>query len=123
MQLRFSQGDIYAPNDLTMEELKMRRSKRRNVKDVFDVLGVNPMTLYKVRELWEVRGGYDGQRTNGSRALRTTRCSESMSPPWDGLPTRKRRGCGLSTSGGWRRLSAVPWVSVSSHLPIATPSS
>jgi hypothetical protein len=48
-QLRFQQGDIYAPNDLTMEELRARRKNRRPVKDAFDVLGINPLTQYKVR--------------------------------------------------------------------------
>jgi hypothetical protein len=48
-QFRFQPGDVYAPNDLTMEELRARRSNRRPVKDAFDVLGINPITQYKVR--------------------------------------------------------------------------
>jgi len=48
-QQRFVPGDIYAPNDLTMEEFTARRSNRKPVRDAFDLLGINPLTQYKVR--------------------------------------------------------------------------
>jgi hypothetical protein len=45
----FKHGDTYAPNDLTMEELRTRRLRgRRPVRDAFDVLGLNPLSQYKV---------------------------------------------------------------------------
>ena len=47
-QFKFMPGDVYAPNDLTFEELNARRSNRRPVKDAFDVLGINPLTQYTV---------------------------------------------------------------------------
>lgn len=44
----FKHGDTYAPNDLTMEELRTRRLRgRRPVRDAFDVLGLNPLSQYK----------------------------------------------------------------------------
>lgn len=46
---RFRQGEMYSPHDLTIEEMKKRRMERRkNFRDVFDVLGVNPIDEYKV---------------------------------------------------------------------------
>lgn len=47
-QIRFNPGEVYAPNDLSMEEFKARRGNRRPVKDAFDLLGVNPIKEYKV---------------------------------------------------------------------------
>lgn len=47
-QNKFMPGDVYAPNDLTLEELNARRSNRKPVKDAFDVLGINPLTQYTV---------------------------------------------------------------------------
>ncbi|KAI5815070.1 ribosomal protein S18 [Pyronema omphalodes] len=46
-QFRFMTGDIYAPNDLSMQELERRRGNQRPVRDAFDILGINPMTQYK----------------------------------------------------------------------------
>ena len=46
---RFRQGEMYSPHDLTIEEMKKRRMERRkNFRDIFDVLGVNPVDEYKV---------------------------------------------------------------------------
>ncbi|KAI5857950.1 ribosomal protein S18 [Tricharina praecox] len=46
-QQRFVAGDVYAPNDLTMEELNARRGNRKPVRDAFDLVGINPITQYK----------------------------------------------------------------------------
>lgn len=47
-QHRFIQGDIYSPTDLSWEALRARRSQRKLMKDTFDMLGINPLTQYKV---------------------------------------------------------------------------
>ncbi|KAI5776634.1 37S ribosomal protein S18 [Geopyxis carbonaria] len=46
-QIKFQPGDIYAPNDLSMEELKARRGNKKPAKDAFDLLGLNPIKEYK----------------------------------------------------------------------------
>lgn len=51
-QFRFMTGDIYAPNDLSMQELERRRGNQRPIRDAFDILGINPMTQYKVCFGW-----------------------------------------------------------------------
>ncbi|KAK5103219.1 hypothetical protein LTS08_004024 [Lithohypha guttulata] len=40
-------GDVYAPHDLSAAEARKWRSKRAPDKDVFDVLSINPLDLYK----------------------------------------------------------------------------
>lgn len=46
---RFRQGETYSPHDLTIEEMKKKRVQRRKkFRDVFDVLGLNPIDEYKV---------------------------------------------------------------------------
>lgn len=44
-------GDVYAPHDLSAAEArKFRRVKAPN-RDVFDVLNVNPLDMYKVSSM------------------------------------------------------------------------
>jgi len=47
LQQRFSHGDVYAPNDLTIEEWRTRRKGRKPVKDAFDLLKIDPVKQYK----------------------------------------------------------------------------
>jgi hypothetical protein len=89
-QLRFQQGDIYAPNDLTMEELRARRKNRRPVKDAFDVLGINPLTQYKVR-LPAPETRLVGRWANYGCWGRTTISCPSMSRQWEGSCTPAKR--------------------------------
>ncbi|KAF2835040.1 ribosomal protein S18 [Patellaria atrata CBS 101060] len=47
-QRRFRAGDVYAPHDLTGAEMRKWRAKRRKPgADLFDQLGINPLTCYK----------------------------------------------------------------------------
>jgi len=43
-------GDVYAPHDLSPAEMRKWNKRRSPTKDVFDILAVNPLSLYKV--LW-----------------------------------------------------------------------
>jgi small subunit ribosomal protein S18 len=46
---RYKEGDVYAPHDLSVGEAKKwKRIQRRPEKDVFDMLGRNPIEFYKV---------------------------------------------------------------------------
>jgi hypothetical protein len=46
---RWNEGSVYAPHDLTIGEAKKwKKIIRRPKQDVFDMLGKNPMTFYKV---------------------------------------------------------------------------
>lgn len=48
MPRRWKSGDVYAPHDLSPEEMaKWRKSSRPKV-DVIDMLGLNPLDEYKV---------------------------------------------------------------------------
>lgn len=44
-------GDVYAPNDLSASEMRKWRNRAVPKKDVMDLLGVNPLDLYKVCQL------------------------------------------------------------------------
>lgn len=49
MPRRWREGDVYAPHDLTIGEAKKwKKIVRRPEKDVFDMLGKNPLAFYKV---------------------------------------------------------------------------
>jgi small subunit ribosomal protein S18 len=49
MPRRWREGDVYAPHDLTIGEAKKwKKIMRRPEKDVFDMLGKNPLAFYKV---------------------------------------------------------------------------
>jgi len=41
-------GDVYAPHDLSSVEMEKWRKRRPREKDVFDMLGINPLKEYKV---------------------------------------------------------------------------
>lgn len=44
-------GDVYAPKDLSPGEMKKWGKRTRPTKDVFDILSVDPLSLYKVSVL------------------------------------------------------------------------
>lgn len=48
---RWKAGDVYAPHDLSPVEMRKWRIRRAGGKDVFDMLGINPLMEYKVRFL------------------------------------------------------------------------
>ncbi|KAA8910562.1 ribosomal protein S18 [Sphaerosporella brunnea] len=81
-QFRFSQGDIYAPNDLTMEEFRTRLKNRRPVKDAFDVLGINPLTQYKnynlLSEYVTSMGRIQHSRETGLRPVNQRRIAKAI---------------------------------------------
>ena len=41
-------GDVYAPHDLSSAEMRKWSKKKRPDRDVFDILNVDPLSLYKV---------------------------------------------------------------------------
>ena len=41
-------GDVYAPHDLSAAEMRKWSKKQRPNSDVFDILNLEPMSLYKV---------------------------------------------------------------------------
>lgn len=41
-------GDVYAPHDLSPAEMRKWSKRNRPTQDVFDILAINPLTLYKV---------------------------------------------------------------------------
>lgn len=41
-------GDVYAPHDLSQEEVRKRATARPPNQDAFDVLRINPLLEYKV---------------------------------------------------------------------------
>lgn len=49
-------GDVYAPHDLSAAEARKWRAKKAPTTDAFDVLSLNPLDLYKVRECSSMRG-------------------------------------------------------------------
>lgn len=42
-------GDVYAPHDLSPSEMRKWGRRRTPQRDVMDLLGVNPLDMYKVR--------------------------------------------------------------------------
>ncbi|OIW29021.1 ribosomal protein S18 [Coniochaeta ligniaria NRRL 30616] len=47
MPRNWKAGDVYAPHDLSPAEMRKWRSRNAPKRDVMDVLGVNPLDLYK----------------------------------------------------------------------------
>lgn len=45
---RWREGDTYTPHDLTAGEMMKWKKPRQPTKDVFDLLGLNPLDHYKV---------------------------------------------------------------------------
>lgn len=45
---KWKAGDVYAPHDLSPVEMEKWRRRKRGEKDVFDILGMNPIAEYKV---------------------------------------------------------------------------
>ena len=41
-------GDVYAPHDLSAVEAAKWRKRKSSARDVFDILGINPLEEYKV---------------------------------------------------------------------------
>lgn len=46
---KWKAGDVYAPHDLSGVEMQKWRKRRTGGRDVFDLLGINPLGEYKVR--------------------------------------------------------------------------
>ncbi len=51
MPRRWRVGDVYAPHDLSPEEMGKWRRQTRPAEDVLDVLGLNPLDEYRVCRL------------------------------------------------------------------------
>lgn len=52
-------GDIYAPHDLSPQEMIKWKQPKQPSKDIIDMLGLNPLDHYRVRRppVWISRGG------------------------------------------------------------------
>lgn len=48
MPRHWKAGDVYAPHDLSPAEMRKWRSRQPPKKDVMDLLGANPLDMYKV---------------------------------------------------------------------------
>ena len=48
MTRRWKAGDVYAPHDLSPEEMVKWKQSQRPTKDVLDMLGLNPLDEYRV---------------------------------------------------------------------------
>ena len=46
--LRWRVGDVYAPHDLSAVEAMKWKQRKSSERDVFDILGINPLQEYKV---------------------------------------------------------------------------
>jgi len=46
---KWKAGDVYAPHDLSPVEMGKWKVRRTGGRDVFDMLGINPLMEYKVR--------------------------------------------------------------------------
>lgn len=44
-------GDVYAPHDLSGAEMRKWATKKKPDKDVFDILAIDPLSLYKVSRI------------------------------------------------------------------------
>ena len=73
---RWRAGDVYAPHDLSSVAMKHARQRPGPRTDVFDLLGINPMNEYKVRnegrsshssgiDGWNRQTGDDGDSLTG----------------------------------------------------------
>lgn len=52
MYRKWNTGDVYAPHDLSgVEQKKWKLARKTPSSDVFDTLGINPITEYKVRRV------------------------------------------------------------------------
>ena len=49
---RWNAGDVYAPHDLSAVEAAKWKKRKGSQRDVFDMLGINPLHEYKVRCLF-----------------------------------------------------------------------
>jgi small subunit ribosomal protein S18 len=48
---KWQPGDVYAPHDLSgSEQKKWKFGRKKPQQDAFDVLGINPVLEYKVRD-------------------------------------------------------------------------
>ena len=47
---KWAVGDVYGPHDLSATEAGKWRKRRRSERDVFDILGIDPLREYKVRD-------------------------------------------------------------------------
>jgi small subunit ribosomal protein S18 len=62
MPRRWETGDVYAPHDMSPFEMHKWRARPRPTKDVMDVLGLNPLDLYRVSHGLSTSSPYIGAR-------------------------------------------------------------
>lgn len=58
--LKWKVGDVYAPHDLSAVEARKWSRRKSSERDVFDVLGINPLEEYKVCEKFIYEYVYQG---------------------------------------------------------------
>ncbi|RMZ81713.1 hypothetical protein DV737_g2416, partial [Chaetothyriales sp. CBS 132003] len=75
-------GDVYAPHDLSAAEMRKWGKKKQPTRDVFDILSVNPLSLYKnfsvmsdfVSEMGRIRPG----RETGLRPVNQRKIAKAV---------------------------------------------
>ena len=98
-------GDVYAPHDLSPAEMRKWSKRTRPTGDVFDILNVNPLTLYKVWHEFCNRSSY----ANFTEFLRYVRLRQR-----DGKDTPSKRNGSASSKSAQDRESRPasdrPWI-------------
>lgn len=53
---KWKAGDVYAPHDLSRQEMTKWKQPRQPTKDILDMVGLSPLDEYKVRGLFGFGG-------------------------------------------------------------------
>ncbi|KAF1985858.1 ribosomal protein S18 [Aulographum hederae CBS 113979] len=80
---KWQHGDVFAPHDLSLaENQKWKKSKKSGKKDVFDLLGMNPLDLYKnfaiMSEFITETGKIKHPRDTGLRPVNQRRLAKAI---------------------------------------------
>lgn len=75
-------GDVYAPHDLSAVEATKWRKRKSSERDVFDVLGINPLEEYKnfsmMSEYMTNMGRIKHRRETGLRAVNQRKIAKAI---------------------------------------------
>jgi hypothetical protein len=97
-------GDVYAPHDLSPQEMKKWSKRQSPSKDAFDALNLNPLDHYKV--CYASLGVDQGTAANTLVCIhRTSPSCPNTSHHWAASSTAAKRDCGQSTSARLPRRS------------------
>ncbi|KAF6228400.1 hypothetical protein HO133_008130 [Letharia lupina] len=75
-------GDVYAPHDLSAVEAGKWRKRKSSERDVFDILGINPLEEYKnfsmMSEFMTPMGRIKHRRETGLRAVNQRKIAKAI---------------------------------------------